>query len=436
MSQVEAILDPNAEDTQPEPASSVPEDTSYKTTPNEPPAVQPTSAPAPPPGESSHTAPTQPSEPESTPEPSPGTDINSLFPDRAARLEADYQLTQEAEAAARAAKAAGKRKAVDAEIASSPGGAAKDPKKLSYAAQEKLRKQAHQSELARILQRVEADKRERKEREEARRKQREHELRETSGAEFASAAAAAPPSPPAATAHDDMAMKKRLSISAASGSRGPAPQSGDVCLRIRLLDGSQIREYFAPGATLAADVRPRVDWALGGDRASAPPYSFKHILAPLPNRTLGPAEEARPLGELPDVVPSATMVLVPVKGGVVAAAYARAAGGGLAGRVWVAVMQVWGLVVGFLAALFGRGGGSATAAGGHRDGGGGGGGVGERERGKGSGRGAGAGEGASGIRIRTLRDQGEGEGEGRNEFYNGNSLDFEPKGEDGDEAGK
>lgn len=51
-------------------------------------------------------------------------------------------------------------------------------------------------------------------------------------------------------------------------------------------------------------------------------------------------------------------------------------------------------------------------------------------QGKSSGRGEGGSE--SGIRIRTLRDQ----GETGNEYYNGNSLDFEPKKEDGEDEGK
>ncbi|EKG11591.1 UBX domain-containing protein [Macrophomina phaseolina MS6] len=357
------------------------------------------------------------------------TAVHSLFPDRAARLEADHQAAREAEAAeaaARAAKAAGKRKAVDAEIASA---SSKDPKQLSYAAQEKIRKQAQQSELNRILQRVEADKKERKEREELRKKQREAELREFSGAEFAS------PSPPAEQ------LAKRGSVS--SPTRGPAAKSGDVCLRIRLLDGSQIREYFPPSATLAADVRPRVDWALSSGPSSssskptpAPPYSFKHILAPLPNRTLGSADENKPLGELPDVVPSATLVLVPAKNAV--SAYSGA-GGGYVGSIYVAILHIYTLLTTFLGtffAPFGRGGGGGggasssgpgAAVGGQEGGARGGDGQGQ---GKSSGRGEGV--SGSGIRIRTLRDQ----GDTANEYYNGNSLDFEPKKEEDEDEGK
>ncbi|KAF4309541.1 UBX domain-containing protein [Botryosphaeria dothidea] len=397
--------------------------------PSEEPVIQATTEPTQ--AEDTPATSTQPAE---APERSPSTDYESLFPDRATRLEADHQLAREAEAAeaaARAAKAAGKRKAVDVEIASS---GSKDPKQLSYAAQEKMRKQAQQTELNRILQRVEADKRERKEREELRKKQREAELREFSGAEFA-----ASPSPPAEQS------AKRGSVS--SISRGPAAKSGDVCLRIRLLDGSQIREYFPPSATLAADVRPRVDWALSSGPSSsssssssskpppAPPYSFKHVLAPLPNRTLGPSDEAKPLGELPDVVPSATLVLVPAKNAVTAY---TGVGNGYIGSIYVAMLQMYNLFTTFLATFFapfgrggGGGGGGAAAAGGQEGGAGGSGGAGDGQgQGKSSGRGEGGSE--SGIRIRTLRDQ----GETGNEYYNGNSLDFEPKKEYSEDEGK
>ncbi|OMP88764.1 UBX domain-containing protein 4, partial [Diplodia seriata] len=378
-----------------------------------------------PPSASTQPAPTQPATSSAS---TSSADLNSLFPDRAARLEADHQLTQEAEAAARAAKAAGKRRAVEEEISSA---SPQDTRRLSYAAQEKMRKQAHQDELNRILQRVEADKKERREREELRKRQREAELQEFAGADFAT-----PASPV-------LEIAKRGSISGAS--RGPAPKSGDVCLRIRLLDGSQIREYFPPTATLHADVRPRVDWALSsgpGPSSSsskppaAPPYSFKHILAPLPNRTLGPSDETKPLNDLPDVVPSATLVLVPVKNAV--GAY-TGLGGGYVGSIYVAMVQLYNMFVGLLATFFvpfGRGRGGQEGGGGH-----GGATVGGAQDGQGQGRGSGreggnaggSGSGSgSGIRIRTLRDQ----DEKGNEYYNGNSLDFEPKPKKGDEDEK
>ncbi|GME66522.1 UBX domain-containing protein [Neofusicoccum parvum] len=386
---------------QAEPVSSEPVAAPSSTILSEPPAAQTNAAQMPPPDQN-HTAAS--SEPSASLEPSSSTELGSLFPDRAARLEAEHKATQEAEAAARAAKAAGKRKAVDAEVASS---GTKDPNKLSYAAQEKLRKQAQQTELNRILQRVEANKRERKEQEEL-----------------------------------------------PSGSRGPAAKSGDVCLRIRLLDGSQIREYFPPTATLAADVRPRVDWALGGGLAPSssasakpppvPPYSFKHILAPLPNRTLGPSDETKPLNELPDVIPSATLVLIPAKN--VVSAY-TGAGNGYVGSIYVAMLQVYNLFATFLAtffAPFARGGGGGNAGGqeggeaGAARGGAGASAAGQDSspgQGQGQGQGKSSGSGSSGtggdgIRIRTLRDQ----GETGNEYYNGNSLDFEPKKEDGEDG--
>ncbi|KAK8155000.1 hypothetical protein BKA80DRAFT_282461 [Phyllosticta citrichinensis] len=150
-------------------------------------------------------------------------------------------------------------------------------------------------------------------------------------------------------------------------SRGPASKSGTVCLRIRLLDGSQLRDYFSPTATLAADVRPRVDAAISSSPSSrAPPYTFKLLLAPQhPNRHLSASDETSPLHELDDIAPSATLVLVPVRNAAAASAYSGA-GGGYIGSVYVALVAVYNLLTSFIGtffAPFARGGGGGAAAG-------------------------------------------------------------------------
>ncbi|KAK8204786.1 hypothetical protein IWZ01DRAFT_512346 [Phyllosticta capitalensis] len=264
------------------------------------------------------------------------TPLTSLLPDRAARLEAERRRAAEAEAAARRAKAAGKRRAVEEETSQ-----VNQSSKMSYAAQEKLRKQAQQSELQRILDRVEADKRERREQAEMRRRLREAE-------------ASGSPNP------DAVELQQQSSTS-----RGPASKSGNVCLRIRLLDGSQLRDYFSPTATLAKDVRPRVDAAIAPSTPScAPPYTFKLLLAPQhPNRNLSTGDETTPLKDLEDVAPSATLVLMPVRNA--AAAY-TGGGGGYIGSVYGALLAAYNLFYAFLGtffAPFARGGGGGGAAG-------------------------------------------------------------------------
>ncbi|KAF2146237.1 uncharacterized protein K452DRAFT_355663 [Aplosporella prunicola CBS 121167] len=328
-------------------------------------------------------------------------------------------------------KAAGKRRAVEEEKAT-PSAEKKDAAKKSYATQERARKASQRDELNRILQRVEADKQARKERERETKARREAELREIANA----GAEGDAPSPAAPS-------------SSVAKARSATSTSKDITLRVRLLDGSQIREPFPPTATLQSDVRPRVDWALGGGDSKPPPYTFKHVLAPLPNRNLSASEEATPLSELPDVAPSATLVLVPVRGAAHAyaaagsAAGAVARGGGPFGAVMAILLRIWNLVCAFVGTLFApltrgaaRGGeGGATErerhgrpvnlGGGDRRG---------RSAGEGSGNGAAsgatAGARASGMRVRTLGDQ----REGQNEYYNGNSLDFEPK--KGEDEGK
>ena len=75
-----------------------------------------------------------------------------------------------------------------------------------------------------------------------------------------------------------------------------------------MFDGSTIRQKFSSSDTIRTSVRPWVDkQRLDGDE----PYTFKQILSPLPNRTIGVAEEDQNLKDL-GLHPSATLVMVPV----------------------------------------------------------------------------------------------------------------------------
>ncbi|KAK7551816.1 hypothetical protein IWX49DRAFT_536904 [Phyllosticta citricarpa] len=293
-------------------------------------------------------------------------------------------------------KAAGKRRAVEEEANKSSSSSSQ----MSYAAQEKLRKKAQKSELQRILERVEADKRDRREQAEMRRRLREAEA--------------------TGSPHPDISEESRTAATTTTttSSRGPASKSGTVCLRILLLDGTQLRDYFPPTSTLASDVRPRVDAALSSS-SSPPPYTFKLLLAPQhPNRHLSASDEAQPLQDIDDVAPSATLILVPVRNAATVSAY-TGAGGGYIGSVYVALLATYNLLASFVGTFFAPSGSgldgqtdnrAAAAAG--------------AASGSGSGLGSGSASGAG--RIRTLRDRmGEDDDERRNEYYNGNSLGFE-----------
>lgn len=137
------------------------------------------------------------------------------------------------------------------------------------------------------------------------------------------------------------------------------------------------------------------------------PYTFKHILAPLPNRTLSISDEEDSLQHL-GLVPSATLVMVPIQG--YTAAYdgnqSLLSKGAAVG--YNVVSAGTGLVTGALSTFLGLG--QATA---------------QDQRSseqdtkppvpESSSRGS-----TSGINIRTLRDQQENRDD--HQFYNGNQV--------------
>ncbi|KAK5654365.1 hypothetical protein OQA88_7274 [Cercophora sp. LCS_1] len=93
------------------------------------------------------------------------------------------------------------------------------------------------------------------------------------------------------------------------------PKSGRItehcALQVRLLNGSTIRSKFLSKDTLK-DVRQWVEQTTNGDvGGSGKGYTFKILLTPLPNRTVDVTEEGKTLQEL-DLTPSATLILIPV----------------------------------------------------------------------------------------------------------------------------
>jgi hypothetical protein len=272
------------------------------------------------------------------------------------------------------------------------------------AARDALRKKKREEadELARVKARIEQDKAARKAAAAARAAERE---RERTGA---STTPAPQPSP---------------------STRGS--QAQNVHLHVRLFDGKTIRHVFPRTATLQGEVRTWVETefrnldaadANAHPAGSLPPFYFRHLLPPQPARELSAGDEAQHLGDI-DLAPSATLVLVPVKGytqayaaneGVVGAASGLVGGAfGLLSSTVGYVGSALGAVVGFGS---GSGGDSGGAAGDAQTAGRT---VGGSEAAPRDGNTQQARAGAEGIRVRTLADQRAREPQ---TFYNGNQV--------------
>lgn len=289
------------------------------------------------------------------------------------------------------------------------------------ALQKKKREDAE--ELARIKARIEQDKAARKAQAEARKAEREQER---------AAAAQQSPSP----------QPHPSTSTAATTSSTRGSQSPTVHLSIRLFDGRTIRTTFPRTATLTTHVRPWIDTEFASlapsdpnimNRATLPPYFFRHILPPQPSRELSAGDEADSLGDI-DLAPSATLVLVPVKG--YSDAYAGRGGAGssgtnlLAGTTTGLVSGAFGLLsstVGYAGSLLGGFLGGAQqpqgqgGAQGRTTGGGDGGSGSAAESGPAAGRDRGERDEHGNIRVRTLADQRAREPRSQ-QFYNGNQV--------------
>lgn len=264
-------------------------------------------------------------------------------------------------------------------------------KKLSAAAEAKQKKLANQQELERVQALIEADK-------VARRKRREEE-------QAARRAQDTPPNKPSTPR---------------PSSQRATPSGQSVNLQVRLFDGSTLRSSFSATATLTTDIRPWVDNALKSspEPTSFPPYNFKQILAPLPNRNIDVSDEGKPISDL-DLYPSATLVLVPVSE--FTEAYSAAGGHGILGVAYRGINGLWGLgagavgmVGGALGTLTGYGAAPApqsqTAPAGPPT----------REPSPKTPPSGGSGK----IRVRTLADQRAESGNQNEQWYNGNQVSF------------
>jgi hypothetical protein len=220
----------------------------------------------------------------------------TLLAERAQRLELERIKREAAEKTERLARAKAKRREEE-EAAAAAGDEArqrattergeKERARDAWIYQQKQRKDEAKQERQRILAQIENDKQERKA--QALRK-KEEEQSTGSGASSDLPAAASP------------FVAKPASLSALQWCN----------LQVRLFDGSSLRGRFASDADVATAVRTWVKEASPAGGADIP-YNFRQILAPQPSRTIEVGEETKSLLEL-GLVPSATLVLVPVAG--------------------------------------------------------------------------------------------------------------------------
>ncbi|KAM7189767.1 UBX domain containing protein [Naviculisporaceae sp. PSN 640] len=119
----------------------------------------------------------------------------------------------------------------------------------------------------------------------------------------------------AAAAASGEETKDSASTTAASASTSkPRSSNGrlsETCaIQVRLLDGSTIRNRFSSTADTVQSVRKWVDETRTDGKT---PYNFKILLTPLPSKAILATEEKQSLREL-KLAPSATLILVPAAG--------------------------------------------------------------------------------------------------------------------------
>lgn len=228
----------------------------------------------------------------STPSPSssstqPSQTVQNLLADRRRRLEIDKREKEEKDKAERKAKAEARKTSVTADPNSAKA------KQATYAEQQRKRQQEAKVERERILKQIEHDKIERKEKEELRKAlaKAEAEAEGSGGSDGAGGL-----------------VDQQLSSEMSKGTK--AAGVSECPIQVRMFDGSTLRNRFSPEQTVRSEVRPWVDKQRSdGDS----PYTFKQILAPLPNRSLSISDEEESLRSL-GLTPSATLVMIPVKG--------------------------------------------------------------------------------------------------------------------------
>lgn len=250
--------------------------------------------------------------------------VQDLLDERAKRLEADKKEKDIEEKAERKARAESRQNA----MVKAPESA--QAKQASYAQEQRRRQKEERLERERIMAVIENDKKERKEKEDRRRVAAKADARGSLG--------------------DEESIPAETNLSKTYDYAISSSTQKNCAIQIRLLNGSTIRHHFPPSSTLRTHVRP---WVLseeavgpGGD----PPYTFKQILTPLPNRTISISEEEEPLSSL-GLMPSATLVKVAVP------RFTDAYSGGGVGFISRGVNMGYNALyggLGFVSGLFGR----------------------------------------------------------------------------------
>jgi len=301
--------------------------------------------------------------------------VQDVLTERRIRLEAHKKEKDAADKAEKVSKAKARREALQG---AAPEGSNKAAD-MKYALLQKKRQQEAREERARILKRVDDDKAERRERE-ALRKEKARAVRS-----------------------DQPDPDKRNKAASSSLQQSHESKAMECAIQVRLFDGSTIRSRFSMESTLRSDVRPWID---DKQQDGGIPYNFKQVLTPNPNRNIDISEEEQSLQSL-GLFPSATLILVPVKG--YTSAYENNSQGILSRGIstgYEILFSGYGLVTGALGSIVGGStqlpqqgtdASSSTIA-------------------------------PTGINVRTLGDQ-----QGRSEdhqLYNGNALNFEPRPDD------
>ena len=213
--------------------------------------------------------------------------VQRLLEERRLKLEVDKKQKEAAEKADRKAKAKARKESTKATPDSAKA------KQAIYAQEQRKFKAEVQSERERILRQIEQDKADRKEKEERRKA-------------LAEADAGGKISEDVGGSDKDFSgngvAKWKIE------SRTEASKSKDCAVQVRLFDGTTIRSKFNIQQTLT-DLREWVE----KERSDDVPFTFRQILSPMPNRSLTISEEKDTLMQL-GFVPSATLVMVPVKG--------------------------------------------------------------------------------------------------------------------------
>ncbi|KAK3906592.1 UBX domain-containing protein 4 [Staphylotrichum tortipilum] len=122
--------------------------------------------------------------------------------------------------------------------------------------------------------------------------------------------------------------------------------SEHCAIQVRLLDGSTIRNRFASDQTLKA-VRDWIDETQEGKE----PYTFKVLLTPLPSKKIDATEEGKSLHVL-ELVPSSTLILVRVPRFTAAFTSAAPAGGAVKSNIFQKLIgYILAIITGFLGAI-------------------------------------------------------------------------------------